>query len=395
MNLSKLLSFEQGRITFFETLTKHPENWQQNPTPLSIVRKMLDKTLLEDKKILVLFNLEFLQVLVEERKVKPENIYYIADNELEFLGAIKIFKVHSYKLNDFSVSALKKLIVGIDMKFDLVFSNPPYNNNIDIKILNEIIDVADEFVVIHPSTWVIDIKGKLKLYKDFKTKIASKLKDVEFFNGNAIFDIQLFVPICITHIQKNSSEIDVKYFDDLYVSKSIDNITKFGSSFETLILPFMNMMQTHINIHSQMIDYNLLDKLDENSKYVQLAQIRGTPNRNKTSSKMLLDDFYTLVMKNSGENIGIRKTSRTPTFRFENEIECLNFVNYLKTDFARFCLAIYKDKATLDCGEMELIPWLDFTEEWDDEKLFEKFDVSQELQDYIRDFLPDFHGIRK
>jgi hypothetical protein len=287
------------------------------------------------------------------------------------------------------------LIAGLDMKFDVVFSNPPYNSNIDIKILNEIIDIADEFVVVHPSTWVIDIKGKLKLYKDFKTKIASKLKDVEFFNGNAIFDIQLFVPICITHIQKNSSEIDVKYFDDLYVSKSIDNITKFGSSFETLILPFMNMMQTHINIHSQMIDYNLLDKLDENSKYVQLAQIRGTPNRNKTSSKMLLDDFYTLVMKNSGENIGIRKTSRTPTFRFENEIECLNFVNYLKTDFVRFCLAIYKDKATLDCGEMELIPWLDFTEEWDDEKLFEKFDVSQELQDYIRDFLPDFHGIRK
>ena len=34
-------------------------------------------------------------------------------------------------------------------------------------------------------------------------------------------------------------------------------------------------------------------------------------------------------------------------------------------------------------------------EEWDDDKLFAKFDVSQELQDYIRDFLPDFHGIRK
>ena len=44
---------------------------------------------------------------------------------------------------------------------------------------------------------------------------------------------------------------------------------------------------------------------------------------------------------------------------------------------------------------MDLIPWLDFTEEWDDDKLFKKFDISQELQDYIRDFLPDFHGIRK
>ena len=34
-------------------------------------------------------------------------------------------------------------------------------------------------------------------------------------------------------------------------------------------------------------------------------------------------------------------------------------------------------------------------EEWDDDKLFKKFDVSQELQDYIREFLPDYYGIRK
>ena len=93
MNLPKLLSFEQGRIVFFETLTKHPENWQKNTTPLPVVRKMLDKTSLDDKKILVLFNIEFLQVLVEERKINSENIYYIADNDLEYLSAIKIFKV--------------------------------------------------------------------------------------------------------------------------------------------------------------------------------------------------------------------------------------------------------------------------------------------------------------
>lgn len=280
------------------------------------------------------------------------------------------------------------------MKFDVVFSNPPYNGNTDIKILNEIIDVADEFVIVHPSTWLIDIKNKLKLYKDFKTKVSSKLKDVEFFNGNSIFNIQLFVPICICHFSVNSTKTKVNFFNDIYESETIEGITKFGSFYETNVLPFILKMQKQRNIHSQMIDYNLLSNLDESFHYVQLAQIRGTPNRNKTSSKMLLDDFYTLVMKNSNENIGIRKTSRTPTFSFKTHKECENFVNYLKTDFVRFCLSIYKDKATLDCGEMELIPWLDFTEEWDDEKLFKKFDVSLELQDYIREFLPDFYGIR-
>ena len=108
---------------------------------------MLDKTSLDDKKILVLFNIEFLQVLVEERKINPENIYYIADNDLEYLSAIKIFKVQSYWLSDFTLPALKKLVTGLDMKFDLVFSNPPYNKNVDIKILNEVLPIADEWVI--------------------------------------------------------------------------------------------------------------------------------------------------------------------------------------------------------------------------------------------------------
>jgi 16S rRNA G966 N2-methylase RsmD len=150
---------------------------------------MLDKTSLEEKKILVLFNIEFLQVLVEERKINPENIYYIADNELEYLSAIKIYKVQSYKLSDFSVPALKKLVLGIDMKFDLVFSNPPYNGSIDIKILNEIIEISDEFVIVHPSTWILDIKGKTKLFTNFVTKINRKVESFEFFNGNPIFNI--------------------------------------------------------------------------------------------------------------------------------------------------------------------------------------------------------------
>jgi hypothetical protein len=57
-------------------------------------------------------------------------------------------------------------------------------------------------------------------------------------------------------------------------------------------------------------------------------------------------------------------------------------------------LSLYKNGQHLENGEMSLIPYLDFTQEWNDEKLFKKFNVSQELQDYIREFLPDFHGIR-
>ena len=395
MNLSKLLSFEQGRITFFETLTKHPENWQQNPTPLCIVRKMLDKTSLEEKKILVLFNIEFLQVLVEERKINPENIYYIADNELEYLSAIKIFKVQSYKLSDFSVPALKKLIAGIVMKFDVVFSNPPYNSNIDIKILNEIIDIADEFVVVHPSTWILDLKDKSKLYQDFKNKISKNVKSLEFFNGNPIFNIGLFVPCMITHLGK-SENANIDFFGDKFTVDTLSSITKFGSKWNNLIFPFYNKIFTYIKSNDGSVWSNKVDaKLNDSSKfYCQLAGIIG--HANLSGENMIKHDFYTMVMKDSERNKGIRKIdSGGATLEFSSEVELNNFINYLKTDFARFTLALLKNKSDLHRGELEIIPWLDFTEEWDDDKLFAKFDVSQELQDYIRDFLPDYYGIRK
>ena len=54
------------------------------------------------------------------------------------------------------------------MKFDVVFSNPPYTKNVDIKILNDIIDCAEEFVIVHPSTPILQYKDKFKPYLNFK-----------------------------------------------------------------------------------------------------------------------------------------------------------------------------------------------------------------------------------
>jgi hypothetical protein len=141
----------ETRIDFFKTISNVGNHWQENPTPLTIIHKMLNKTTLQSKKILVLFNIEFLQVLVDDHKVNPENIYFIADNKLEYLSGLKIFKVQSYKLDDYTVPALKKLIAGINMNFDLVFSNPPYNNYDDLKILSAVNEFFSECVVIHLS----------------------------------------------------------------------------------------------------------------------------------------------------------------------------------------------------------------------------------------------------
>ena len=131
--------------------------------------------------------------------------------------------------------------------------------------------------------------------------------------------------------------------------------------------------------------------------YCQLAGIIG--HSSKTNGIMCKDDFYTMVMKDSDRNKGIRNTKvRKDGFlawEFNTEPELENFISYLKTDFARFCLAIYKNAQNNHYGEMSLITWLDFNEEWDDAKLYKHFNIDQKTQDYITNFLPDYYGIRQ
>jgi len=286
------------------------------------------------------------------------------------------------------------------MKFDVVFSNPPYNRGIDIKILNEIIEYVDEFIVVHPSTWLLDNKGKTKFYSTFKDKINSKIKSFEMFNGNPIFNISLYVPIVITHYDsKYSGSADVQYFDNSFSEFDVNNITKFGDKWITLVKDFFEKISKYINENDGNIWSRNIKTYDDKHFYCQLAVIRGHEVLDSVKI-MHQDDFYTMCMKND-ENKGIRQPNLTrpgnpqPTFEFDAENERDNFLKYLKTDFARFCLCLLKTNNNLAVGEMELIPWLDFTEEWDDDKLFKKFDVSQDLQDYIREFLPDYYGIRK
>jgi hypothetical protein len=297
--------------------------------------------------------------------------------------------------------ALLRAQLGVK-RFDVAFSNPPYNDNVHLKILSSLIgsgngsSIAKEYVVVHPANWLIDLKGKENLFINFKNLISNKLNSVKIFNGNIVFGIGLFYPCVITHVDNDhSGNIGVDYFGDKYTVDSIYRITKYGKDWDTYVSSFYGKVKSFIKDNSSVWDHNK-KVLTSDKEYCQLAGIRG--NVSKDPQKVCGDDFYTLVMQNSETNKGVRKVSekdKMPVFEFNSVLERDNFISYLKTDFARFCLAFYKVNQHTDRGEMEIIPWIDFTQEWDDEKLFNHFDINKETQDYIRKFLPDYYGIRK
>jgi len=377
-------------------------HWQNHVTPFDIVDRMIETVNVSNKKILVLFNIEFVEQLIYKYNVSAKNICFLADNDVDRLIAKEMYFVRAITVH--KVPKWQKLLLGRitsmgSKHFDLTFSNPPYVSGLDLKIMQIINEITDEMVIVHPSTWLIDLKGKSKLFNDTKTMFDGKIKSVTLFNGNPIFGIGLFVPCSITHIDNNKSEdpITVNHFGQKFSADGVDNLTKFGSEWKTIVEPFMLKVKEYVNKHCNVwakhINYSFLQNLPTNKFYCQLAQIRGHVYGDGLHDVVVQDDFYTMVMKNSEKNKGIRKTSRTPTFEFETEGELYNFISYLKTNFARFCLAVLKDKSTIDCGEMTLIPWLDFTQEWGDEKLFEYFNIDKETQDYINSFIPNYYKV--
>jgi len=386
-------------------------NWQHNKTPIDIVDKMISKTNLKNKNILVLFNMEFVERLINKFEISPKNIFFFSDNEnkrflVETYYGVKFISGNAELINSKNkgnISLLTRRIIKMGQKkFDLCFSNPPYNKGVDLKIINAVEPLCEEMVIVHPSTWLLSQKV-YKPFIKFKKSISKYLKSIEFFNGNPVFNIGLFVPCVITHLNKHfkrNIKISDKCNNQEYEVKNINDITKFGTDWKPIVKPFMNQIKKYIEKNGHVWEHNIKEINDGKFYYCQLAAIRGTPYRGTNiKAKYLLNDFYTLIMKDSDKNEGIRQPklhgtgSIIPTFKFDTEQERYNFIHYLKTDFARFCLSLLKHAQTLYAGELKLIPWMNFTQKWDDEKLYKFFDVNKETIDYIENYLPDFYGI--
>lgn len=391
--------------------TTQDQSLQNVDTPQSIIEDMLEGVQdIEKKSILVLFNCEIVEYLIHKKKIDPKNIIF----GVEFAAAMKATAMQKMYgvdtvLADGKFLGLHSVFKG--RRFDICLSNPPYNRGLDLKILQALMglgtiasSVAKEYVFVHPSTWLLDQKDKTALYGNIKTLLTNKLKSVKLFNGNPIFDISLFVPCMITHIDLTygDSKTNVHFFDETFTVNNVRDITKFSEAWLSTVKPFVAKIEKTIKTSGHIWSHNEKG-IDPKKIYCQLSAMMGTAadlKDLKYKGKMVKNDFYTLTRITStnkgADHSKLNKPGNpVPTFGFATTVERDNFLDYINTDFARFCLAVLKNNLNVSVGEMELIPWLDFTQVWDDTKLFNHFGIDQTTQDYIRKFLPDYYGIRK
>lgn len=395
---------ERVIIEGLKELSEKSNDLQENYTPFEICEMMLDKIDLEKaKSILVLYNIELLFALRKRKYIG--DVTFFTQSKIKAETAPEIFGGVTVEYIGIEEDPLYFMEAKWPNKFDVVIANPPYGSGtkkIDIKFLDKAVDICKgEIIFVHPSSQYIDTKGKNKEYSQINNKILPFAKQIDIFNGNGLFGIGLFIPCCITHLDKNKCDKKVCVNNLIENRKDVvedfSEITIWGrrKEFFTLKDKFYKIIEKNKSLHSE---GNVLGTRDvpkiknSNNFFVEFSPIRtGVINNGKIDSKMMLPQFFTF----SPEINLVAKKGREPIFRiwfeFEDDIKANNFIKYLKTDFARMGLALSKMNPNLNNGELKSVPWMDFTQEWTDEVLYKHFNITEEEQCFIKEIILPYY----
>lgn len=261
--------------------------------------------------------------------------------------------------------------------FDICLQNPPYERNlhVDFVVLGK--SVAETVGAIHPSTPMVNRKpgDKPEIVAALLDLLDKHEASVYLFDGNAVFNAGFFTPLSVTVIR---SDLDpVVQVSGLYEAEMLaSDINQIGE----WVLPFYHLTMGYPSV---------LEVQPTGEYWVSVGDIRGHPPRDCT--ELFNPDFFTIVP-------AMTKVEREPFLKsgwtnwgFATEQEANNFLSFLKTKFVRFMVSLYKVNAHLASGELGLVPWMDFTQEWDDSKLFKIFGVSDTDRQKIEKFIPDYY----
>jgi len=331
-------------------------------------------------------------------------------------------------------------------KFDIIIANPPYggpdSSGLYVKYNKKCLELYNEwFISVHPANHYLS-KNPNNSYNRIinRTEFDKDLIDLVIFNANPIFGTEFFYPCAISTFSNNKKG-GIKIYNGIYDShKEINSIEDLhlldiSSIFKSLyskikeipgnklsdnvkqpkrlkekdpILGWFNTVNLgrikghtvnvgRIKGHTvNGVSVNRIKGNLENS--VDIGKImRNLANRKVINYSMNMtmwqNDFWILANK-SYVNVNENPSKATPYlfWNFETEQEAQNFLDYLKTDFARFCLALMKIDQHRDKWTISLIPWMDFTQEWTDEKLYAHFNISEEEQEFIKRVIPPYYN---
>jgi hypothetical protein len=340
-------------------------------TPFPLVEEIIDNITLTSSDTILTLNLEFAVALIHKYNVEPKRITIFAD-------ACRTTKTFATKLGINYIDAWND-----NMKFDVVFGNPPYEGKKALhqqffnKAVDELVIDGGTVCFVQPDTAYVSKKPRQKKpNKEMMQNIMRFKADVAFKEGTVFESAAVATSLAITILTKvEDGTISVEYINgDKYDHIDLRNINKLGVS-PNIYESIKDKIESYIDKNGCLHD---ISEMDGDSNVYKVSKIRGHVG---------CDDFYTIVQRDaSAHSIGNHNFG----FLIEKGQE-KSVYSYLKSFVARYALSIYKTNTNNHMGEFKIVPLVPFDRIWTDEMLCEEIGIADSEYEEILKHIPEYY----
>jgi site-specific DNA-methyltransferase (adenine-specific) len=338
------------------------------------------------------------------------------------------FKRESAKSENYAYNFIHKLDLAIlNMKFDVIIGNPPYQLNDGGGMGTSAIPIYHLFVqqarklnpkymiMIIPSRWYSGGKGLDKFRNEMlEDKRIRKL--IDFFDSKDCFPgVDISGGVCyFLWDRDNSGDCEVKTIRNgienisnrPLLENNADTFVRFNEAVKILKKISIHKESSLYTLVSERRPYGISDSVKIKDKpfggsvkcysyptdgYINFKEIK------KNTEELL--KFKVFIAKAYGERgnfpyvvigkpfIGEKDSCCTETYlqigSFKNEYQAKNLLSYVNTKFFRFLVLLKKNTQNAARSVYSFVPNQNFEETWNDEKLYKKYSITKEEANFI------------
>jgi len=296
----------------------------------------------KDKKILVI-RLEGLAELY----ALNNSVTYLTDNKEKYDKFLNTVNHEKFGSDDSAIlfndwKNIDKLLKENNMKFDVCIMNPPYDYDLHLQVLSNILQYINYCVSVNPVRWLQDPFARHKKnsnYHKFESTVSKRISSLELVdNSNELFDIDFACNLAI-YVFNECGGFDYESFN------KNDLIEKFISKCKTSIADIST---------------------EEGYRGTYKSKYFGIVNSHYGDFSRWISDKFELFVKR-------RETNTNKVIFFDNAEQVKNCFDYLDSKVMR---GYAKLSRTNQRAPWQFVTALDFNRHWTDADLCEYFGIT-------------------
>jgi predicted RNA methylase len=293
-----------------------------------------------------------LRYAVEKYGFKKENCYGIDINEDNVKICRKLGFVNIIPGDAQDPKTWEKL----NMNFDKIIMNPPYDKNLHLKILREAMKHSDDIVNLSPIRWLQDPLAEYKKNSDFKkfSDIRKRIESLEVVSAaeaQKLFGSGQYENLGIYHL---TSKGGVDLLPKPFISQAL---------FDKVNLP--TYQGKYKSFYSERVSENYKNF---NKPFVKVSVLHGNVGAKDWFDIITPQKKLAMSKEQSKGGTG------TFTFNFDTQEEAENFFAYCQTKFVKACNGNVKTNIRWPGYAVPFMPT--YEHPWTDEELYKFFGLT-------------------